>query len=72
MSGGGFNGNENNSTRAACRGECMSSGQQLTIRVTYEPVEGTRKLVTKATAMTGIMETVDTRDIEIEGIPLQQ
>jgi hypothetical protein len=56
----------------ACRGKCMNSGQQLASRVTHEPVEGTRKLVTKATAMTGIIATEDNRDIEIEGTPLQE
>jgi Ulp1 family protease len=50
----------------------MSSEQQLTSRGTHEPVEGTRKLVTKTTALTETRETEDTMDMDMEITPLQQ
>jgi hypothetical protein len=50
----------------------MSSEQQLTSRGTHEPVKGTRKPVSKMTALTETRETEDTRDMEMEGTPLQQ
>ncbi len=63
---------KNKSYCCACRGECMSSEQQLTSRGTHEPVKGTRKPVSKMTALTETRETEDTRDMELEGTPLQQ
>jgi hypothetical protein len=67
----------------ACRGECMSSEQQGTTRVTQDPdqeiqettkegSERTRQQVTETTATTRHMETDDTKNMEIEGPPLQR